>query len=154
MRKHPVTIYQYQGRCVTTAFGNLLKMLFICQFGQRTRSCMDYDLWQTRSYAIIVHNLVQADYISKQRSNVIRETLNTSTCTKGHAQEYLVPAAAAFAAAVASLCKWVHQHCKACRMRIGRTRAIQPRIQFSQGNQCETLLHLLKNSLRSKSIFE
>ena len=29
MKKHPVTTCQYQGKCITTALGNVLKMLFI-----------------------------------------------------------------------------------------------------------------------------
>ena len=46
MKKHPVTIDQYQGRCTTTAIGHIPKMLFIgkncptskikdCDFGKR-----------------------------------------------------------------------------------------------------------------------
>ena len=29
MKKHPMTVHQYQGRCTTTAIGNIPKMLFI-----------------------------------------------------------------------------------------------------------------------------
>ena len=48
MKKHPVTVYQYQGRCTTAAIGNVPKMLFIgnncpvhkikyCDFGKRNQ---------------------------------------------------------------------------------------------------------------------
>ena len=56
--------------------------------------------WQTKSKAIIVHNLVPTDCIflssfSERKSNTIRKTLNPSTCAEGDTLEQLTLAAAA-----------------------------------------------------------
>ena len=59
--------------------------------------------WQTKSQAIIVHNLVPADCIyrvisQKRRSNTVQKTLNPTTRAESHTEKQL-----AFAAAAVSL---------------------------------------------------
>ena len=80
MKKNPVTLYQCQGRCATTACGNMTRML---SDWIRLSRAQDQGLkfWQTKSNAIIVRDLLPADciynVISKNGGQALFERLST-----------------------------------------------------------------------------
>ena len=87
MKKNAVTIYQRQGKCITTAIGSMTKMLF---FLVHLSPAQDQGLqfWQTKSNAIFIHDPVPADciyrLISQIGDRILFERLHTSTCTTGN----------------------------------------------------------------------
>ena len=97
MKKHPVMTSQFPGKCTITAVGNLSRRCLMGKFDRTQDQGLRF--WQTKSSAIIVHNLVPADciyrviYFSERRSNTIRKTLNPSTCAEGDTLENLAAAA-------------------------------------------------------------
>ena len=98
--------------------------------------------WQTKSSAIIVHNLVPAKcihkVISQNGDRTLRKTLNPSACAKG---ERFTPVTG----------NWMR-----LGLRIGMSKAIRQRmqVQLVPGNWGGILFHLLTKSQNSKSIFE
>ena len=106
MKKHSMTIYQYQGRRIATTIGNTTKMLFFGKFVSciRSRIAILANESQrnngTQSCPGRLH--LQGDF-SARRPTIVRETSNTSTCTHGDSWNKWAFAAAESAAAAATL---------------------------------------------------
>ena len=61
MKKHPVMTSQFPGKCTITAVGNLSRRRLLGKIDRTQDQGLRF--WQTKSSAIIVHNLVPADCI-------------------------------------------------------------------------------------------
>ena len=157
MKKNPESLDQCQGRCSTTACGNMTQMLFDWIRLSRAQD-QGLKFWQTKSDTIIVRNPVPADCINKViAQNWMKHYLKDSQHLDLH-QRWLLQVGGIRSSSIRSrssnTLRVLHHlsgnRCEAprCKTRKKRSRAIQQilRAQLASGNRCETLNRLLKKA--------